>query len=175
MRGEEHGIGIGVTLEQTRAGCARFLWMLIGKELRIRTDQLNGMMEAVAGKNRAPRTAFRDDAQIARRVSARILEPDSIADLSMNAHAGIDDVRKSGIQNRRHAVIEGLAMCGFVLLGAKEIEVSTAEEIACIREGGNPSSILQTGIPSDMVEVQVRAHDEMNIFGRMPAPARFSR
>src|SRR5262245_19806031 len=104
-------------------------------------------------------------------MSADILEPNPVTDLAMHERLRVDEVRETRIQNRRHAVVEGLAMSGLVALLAEELEVLAPEEVTRLGKRRHPRAVLQTRIPADVVEVQVRAHHEVDVM-RLQAGAR---
>src|SRR5690606_25338171 len=39
------------------------------------------------------------------------------------------------------------------------------KQILGVRESGHPASVLEPGIPTDMIRVQVSAHDKVDVFG----------
>ena len=46
------------------------------------------------------------------------------------------------------------------------------EQVSRLREGRHPAPVLEPRVPADMVDVQVGAHDEVDVLDREPVPPR---
>src|SRR5689334_23323645 len=99
---------------------------------------------------------------------ADILQPNAVADLAMDTRIGVDEVGEPRIEDWRHAVFERFAMQGFMALLAEELEVAPPEEVARVGECRHPPTVLQACVPPHVIEVQMRAHHEVDGFGPQP-------
>ena len=79
----------------------------------------------------------------------------------------LDQVHEPGIDDRLHGVvhvIEVVVAVGF-LQHRPVLVLPASEEIAGIRKGGYPLAVDQPCIPTDMIEVQMRAEHEVDVIG----------
>ncbi len=56
-------------------------------------------------------------------------------------------------------------MQSLVALLTEELEIPPPEQIARPGESRHPAPVLQPRIPADVIEVQMRAHHDVDVFG----------
>jgi hypothetical protein len=79
------------------------------------------------------------------------------------------EIRPPGFDHRQHAFAEGALLRRperRVLVELVEIfEVRLGKDIARIRKSRHPAAVAELRIPADVVVMQVRAHDEIDLVG----------
>ena len=55
---------------------------------------------------------------------------------------------------------------GLVVLRQPVVQLGLGEQVARLREGRHPAAVLQPGVPADMIDVEMRAHDEVDVVHR---------
>ena len=75
------------------------------------------------------------------------------------------DLGLPGFDDRQHAVTERRHGRLGVLLGPV-VELASGEDVARLRKGRHPASVFQPGVPSDMIDMQMRAHHEIDVADR---------
>jgi hypothetical protein len=79
-----------------------------------------------------------------------------------------DQVRLSGLEDRQDAV-------GDVIAGARErcrfrrapiVPFPLRNQVTCVGKGRHPLAIIQPSIPADVIDVQMRAQDHVDVLGR---------
>ena len=105
--------------------------------------------------------------EIAGRMAGRRFEPDTIVELVIH----LDQYRLIGIHDRpdtvRIDIGNGAFLTGFFAL-QPEFQLGLAEDIFCIRECRYPAAIHQPRIPANMIDMQMCAHHEIDLFGLHP-------
>ena len=79
-----------------------------------------------------------------------------------NSKVVADDLGSFCFNHGQHAVAE---RCDFrlrVLLGPV-IKLALGEHVARLREGRHPASVFQSRVPADMIDMQMRAHHEIDV------------
>jgi hypothetical protein len=84
-------------------------------------------------------------------------------------------LRLSRLEDREHAVLEGAAMKRRQLIGIPPLvlpegELTAADQIARVRESGDPAAVVGARVPPHVVQVQMRTHDEVDRLGADPDP-----
>ena len=76
----------------------------------------------------------------------------------------LDDVDLIGGHDRQHGIGDPRTRrrIGIVALGPV-VKLAVGEDVARLREGRHPPPVLEPCVPADMVGVQMRAHDEIDI------------
>ena len=81
-----------------------------------------------------------------------------------------DDVGAVGRHDRQHGIRDPWACRRFLVLTPGPMgQFAFGEHIACLREGRYPTAIFEPRVPADMVGMQMRAHDEIDVIDREPA------
>ena len=95
-------------------------------------------------------------------VAGRRLEAQTGRDLV----ASLDERGAAGLDDRHHAV--GDAAGGLPAFGSfplPELPLLAGNDVARLRERRHPASALEPRVPADVVHVQVRAHDGVDLLG----------
>ena len=103
----------------------------------------------------APAKGERD---VSRGMARRRQDAGMVADLELGAH----DLGPFGFHDRQHAV----AKRGDFGLGVHlrpVVEFLPGEHVARVRKGRHPTAIFQPRVPADVIDMQMRAHDEVDI------------
>ena len=78
----------------------------------------------------------------------------------------INQIQQACLENGQHAVFEARQLhriaAGFLILLLPVLELTPACEVARIWERGHPAAIVQTRVPTNMIDVQVRAEHEIH-------------
>ena len=88
-------------------------------------------------------------------------EPDVIVEFVV----AFDEVGLLGIEDRQHTVGNAGDWIFGVLRGPVR-DLLLREDIACIGKCRQPAAVLKARVPADMIDMQVGAHDEIDIGGR---------
>ena len=83
----------------------------------------------------------------------------------------LDQQLALGVQDRDHAVGDVVAGAGHQSLfglGQPEIELGAGEDVLGVGEGRHPAAVLQPGVPADMIDVQMGAQHEIDVFRTGP-------
>ncbi len=75
---------------------------------------------------------------------------------------GADEVGPAGRDDGQHAVLQHRVR-RLGVLGLPMGQLALAEDVSRLGEGRHPAAVLQPGVPADMVDVQVGAHDVVDI------------
>jgi hypothetical protein len=105
-------------------------------------------------------------ADMARRVADGRREPDLRRDHVVQLH----QLDEAGVEDRLDAIAEHRLLL-LVIVGAPEVVLATTDEVARLREGRCPFAVLEHRVPTDVVDVQVRAHHGVDSVAR---PARLA-
>src|SRR6516225_7792531 len=95
-------------------------------------------------------------------MSRRGLEPDLVSDSIVR----IDQLRVSRIDHRTHRVLNRVARVFVVGLGPV-IPLGAAYQVTRIGEGRNPLAVLERGVPSHVIDVEMSTHDDVDIVARV--------
>ena len=77
----------------------------------------------------------------------------------------LDQVREPRVEHRAHAVAHD-ALGVVVVLRRPVLPFLPREEVARARERRHPSAVLEPRVPPDVVDMEMRADDEVDRFGR---------
>jgi hypothetical protein len=94
-------------------------------------------------------------------MTRRGLQPDLVGDAVIHRN----QIREAGVQHRGDAVGHD-SPGALVVLAGPVLPFPPREQIAGAREGRDPSTVLEPGIPADVIDVQVRADHHVDRFGR---------
>ena len=162
MGGQDQGGGVGVGLDEGLAGLAGVDGIVAEAAAPLRLGDLDGAVHEVAGEDRFAGGRGQADGDVAGGVAGRGLEAQTGRDLV----PGVDERGAAGLDDRRHAV--GDAAGGLAALGGfprPELPLLAGNDVARLRERRHPASALEPRVPADVVHVQVRAHDGVDLLG----------
>ena len=158
MRRAAQRLGVAIALQETAPRFRRLRLVDVELHRYFRIARLQGRMHQVAGKHRVVPAAAEREGDMARRVAGRRQDARVVADRKIIAH----ELMPPGLDDRQHAVDEGRHRCLGVLL-APVIELALGEYVARIRKGRHPAAIFQPRIPADVIDMQMRAHHEIDV------------
>ena len=101
------------------------------------------------------------DRKMVRGMPGRRHQPDMIVESVLAA----DQIGFLRLDDRQHAVGDRLDSVLRVLLGPVGV-LLPGKQVAGVREGRNPPAILQACVPSDVIGVQMSAHDKIDVVNR---------
>ncbi len=128
-------------------------------------------MDQVAGDHRVLAAPAQRDGVMIDRVARRRDQRDQIVQRMIAgdqvAALRLDD-RDDAVGDRRHA-------SSFVVLRQPEIQLGLREQVAGLGEGRHPAAVLQPRVPADMIDMKMRAKNEIDVVHasarRRPGPA----
>src|SRR5262245_13954166 len=169
--GAEKCIALGAVLQQAAPAFRR--QVLIPTELArpLRVIDLDRVMHDVAREAGLPVAVPEVDGDRARRVAGIVLDGEQWIGLVVD----VDDYRTPRIDDRQHRIVERAVIdLAFALLAALAFPVGVlalGEQVLGVGERRHPAAVDQLGVPADMVDMQMRAHHEIDRFGRTTAGA----
>ena len=76
----------------------------------------------------------------------------------------LDDVGAVGGDDRQHQIGDPGDSRRIVLLALGPVgKLAIGEDVACLGEGRHPAAVVEPRVPADVVGVQMRAHDEIDV------------
>ena len=157
---------VGPFGEEAPAGEGGVLRVGVG-ERPVGVRQLAGMVGHVAGDHRPLGLGLDHHADVAWRMAGGRGEPDLGRDHVVHLH----QLDEPSSEDRLDAVAEHRLLF-LVLIGAPEVVLAPAEEVAGLRERRHPFAALEHRVPPDVVDVQVRTHHGVDSVAR---PACFAK
>src|ERR1700747_629050 len=118
-------------------------------------------MHDVAAKYRVVLAPSGREGDMAGRMSRRLQNAQMIPDRKIVAH----DVRPPSFDYRQDAVAEWRHLGLGVLLGPVVI-FGLAEDVARLGKGRNPAAAFESRIPANVIDMQMRAHHEIDVLDR---------
>src|ERR1700693_5646872 len=115
-------------------------------------------MHQIAAEDRVVLAAAEGEGDMPGRMSWRRQYPHMIANRVVVAH----NLGPFGFDNRQYAVAEWRHPRLCVLLGPV-LEFVLAEHVARVGKSRHPAAALQPRVPSDVIDVQMRAHHEIDV------------
>ncbi len=115
-------------------------------------------MHQVAREHGVVLAVAESEGGMARRVSRRRQDAGVVADNVVVA----DDFGLPGLDDRQHAVAKRRHGSFCVRLGPV-VELGLAEHVARLGKGRHPAAIVKPRVPADMIDMQMRAHDIVDI------------
>ncbi len=83
---------------------------------------------------------------------------------SLKACCALDDVDAVGGHDRQHGIGDPRTGRRIVLVSLGPVfQLAVGEDVARLGEGRHPAAVLEPRVPADVVDVQVRAHDEIDV------------
>src|SRR5256714_683067 len=150
-----------------RAGCGRNCGCCLPRAIRLQAWQR--VMQHVADKDPALAAGPGVDHDIARGMAGIALEPQAVIERVIVA----DEERLPRLDDRQDAVAKGARMRrvdAAVMDALPMVVFALRHDIARLREGRNPLAIGKPRVPADMVPMQMRAHDVVDVFRLDPEP-----
>src|SRR3990167_32452 len=169
--GAEQRVALDAILEELAPGPRRHL--LIPAELArpVGMIDLDRVMHDVAGEGGRAASVPEVDGDRARRVAGIVFYGEQRVGLVVTLdHHGL-----AGLDDRQHRIVEravvhhALALRFALVLPVRVLALG--EEIARVGEGRHPAAVDELGVPADMIDMQMRAHHEVDRFGRAAAGA----
>ena len=115
-------------------------------------------MHQIAGEHGVILAAAEREGDVSRRMPRRRQETDVIADRVVVAH----DLGLVGVDDRQHTVGERRHFRLGVLFGPV-VEFALAEHVTRVGKSRYPAAVFQPRIPSDVIDMQMRAHHEVDV------------
>jgi len=125
--------------------------------------RLQRRMHEIAGEYRVVLAAAHREGDVTGRVARRRQDADVVADRMVVA----DELMASRLHDRQHAIGERGDLRLRILCGPV-IEFLLREDVARLREGRDPATVLQPRVPADVIDMQMRAHHEVDVIDREP-------
>ena len=166
MGGEHDGICIRASFNDFPARCRRLRRVEAIAAVPFGIGHLNRMVHAIPGEDRAAVRAVQMQECVARRMAGRRFDIDGVFQLV----AVRDHHRLACLDDRQDAVVVSLTpritgafrhFCGFPM-GI----LVFMEQVLGVGEGRDPAAVLEFRVPTDMVDMQVGAHHEVDAFRR---------
>ena len=104
------------------------------------------------------------DGDRARRVAGIVLDGEQRVGLVV----AVDHHRLAGLDDRQHRIVERAAvgLLALRLVLALPVRVlAPGEQVLRVGEGRHPAAVLELGVPADVIDMQMRAHHEVDRFG----------
>src|SRR5580700_3686218 len=163
MRRQDQRAAIGVFLDEPGAADARALRVGACHRRPFRLQALQRVVQNVADEHAAIGARFGVDYDIARGMAGISLEPQPVVERIVVA----DKQSLPSLDHRQDAVAKGARMrrVDAALVDSLPMVVfALRHHVARLREGRHPLPVLEPRIPADMVPVQVRTHDKIDVF-----------
>ena len=151
-------VAVAIVLQKTPPGrgCLRRIDIELRRQLGI--ARLQRRVDQVAGHHRVVAVTAEGDRDVARCVPGGRHQADMIADPEVLA----DNIRLLRLDHRQHAVAERRDW-GFRILPGPVVELAFRENVAGIGKSRHPASVVEPGVPADMIDMQVGTHHEIDI------------
>ena len=162
MRGQQQMTVRRAFAQQPPARCPSGCRVLAEAAVDVGIAALDRIVHRIADEQPGGAAAARPDHRVAGGMAVRRLDGQAV----IEAVAIVHQMHQSGLDHRQHAVLDhgaahlGRGGAGPVLIFAPPKQIPGA------RESRHPASVLQTRVPPDMVHVQMRAHDEIDLLRR---------
>src|ERR1039458_222676 len=162
MRPENDDVGVGVLLAERAPGLLRHRAVGIESVVPFGIPALNRVMHQVAGDYRFLPFRRNPHAVMSGSVAGRRLEPYFVGD----AKVRVDQIGHPNLNNRAHRILDRIAHVLAVEL-RPVIPLGTAYQVAGVGERWHPLAVLEHRVPPDMVHVQMRADDAIDLVARV--------
>src|SRR5262245_56429256 len=81
----------------------------------------------------------------------------------VEGESAIDDGDAVGRDDRQHGISNPGTCCWIVFLTLRPMrQLAVSEHVARVWKGRHPTAVLELRVPADMVDMQVRAHNEID-------------
>src|SRR5579884_1048106 len=163
MRRQDQRVAVGVLLDEAGAGAARQVHVAARAGGPFRLQQLDRVVQHVADEEAAVLAGAGVDHDVAWGVAGRAFEPQPVVERVVVIH----QYRLPALDDRQDAVAEGGGVRRRLAALVHPLpvrELAPRHDVLGIGEGRDPAAVAQPRIPADMVPVQVRAHDVIDLF-----------
>src|SRR6185369_5265052 len=163
VRGEDEHAAIGVALDEVLSSLPGAAAVVAELAVPLRLGHLDGAVHEIAGEHGLAGRRGEPDGDVAGGVSGRRLEAQAGRDLVVL----VDERDPPGGDHGHHAV--GDAAGGLApLLGLPlpELPLLAVDHVARPGKRRHPALALQARVPADVIDVQVRADDGVDLLGR---------
>ena len=159
--GAEQRVALDAILEQPAPRPGR--QVLVGAELArpVGMIDLDRVMHDVAREAGLLAAVLEVDGDRARRVAGIVLDGEHRVGLVV----AVDHHRLAGLDDRQHRIVERAAVDLLALRLVLVLPVrvlALGEQVLGVGEGRHPAAVLELGVPADVIDVQVRAHHEVD-------------
>ena len=162
MRADDEDVGAGVRVEERPPRALGVGDVFVEVRCPRRLGHLRGMVHEVAGDHCLLAAGVDAHTHVTGGVARRRNQGHVVGDRERR----IDEVGLPGVEHRLHRVLEDLAVDR--RRTRPVLGVDPRQVVASVRERRHPLAVAQHGVPADVVDVQVGAHDGVDRFGREP-------
>src|ERR1035437_2822201 len=162
MRPENDDVGVGVLLAERAPCLLRHRAVGIESDVPFGISALNRMMHQIAGDQASIPFRRNPAAGMSGSVAGRRLEPYFVGD----AKVRVDQIGHPNLNNRTHRILDRIAHVLAVEL-RPVIPLGAAYQVAGVGERRHPLAVLEHRVPPDMVHVQMRADDAIDLVARV--------
>lgn len=156
----DHYAAVAVAIEETAARGSGKNGVGVRTHDPLGFEALNGTVDAIAGDDCMCTLGSQMYADMTRRVARRRFEPDLVVQCEVAADK-LCLVRRNYGQN---AVDEVRLRVLFVQL-LEALPLPLGEDVSGVWKRGDPAAVPQSRVPPDVVPMQMRAHDVVDILG----------
>ena len=165
VRRHQQGALLDAVGQQRVPALAREVEVLAEAAVPLPQRHLHGIVQGIAGEDRALAARIEIDADLARRMAGRGLQRQATAHAVLARH----ELRLLRLDDRQHRIVVGVDLEGLgarpLGLGLPEVVVGARHHVLGVGEGRHPLAVLQPRVPADMVDVQMGAHHEVDLLG----------
>src|SRR5271156_1425679 len=160
MRPEHDDVGVRVFLAERAPRLLRHREVGIETVVPFGKFALNRVMHQVTGDHRVLPLRRNSHAVMAGSVAGGRLE----AYFIRKAKFLIDQVGNARVDDRPHRVLDRIAHV-LAVERREEIPLGAANQVACVRKRRHPLAVLERRVPSDVIDVQMRADNAIDLVG----------
>ena len=148
----------------------------IEHSVQSRQRELDGVVRDIAGDYALFTARPNTNAYMSRGVTRCRKERDFFRQLMVLLY----QIVQPGVDDRRHGIGDNrsdikVVFCAVFIRASHRVPVlpfEAAKEVACVGKGRNPHSINPTRVPSHVIDMQVRAHHQVNRLGGLTSVAK---
>src|SRR5271166_199863 len=155
--------GVAVALQKTAPRCCRLRRVVIDPHRQFRVPRLEWRVDQITGQHRGITATPDTDGKMVGSMARCRHQAHMIVERMLAA----DEVCLFCFDDRQYAILDCVDPVLGMLLGPVVVLLA-GEQIPRIGEGRDPTAVLQPRVPTDMVGVQMSAHDIVDILDRHP-------
>src|SRR5215469_11008548 len=163
MRADDEDRSIGEAGQHPLAGLLRRGLVAVRRRRPFRPRDLAGMVHEIAGDQPLLAIGHNGHADMTWRMAWGRHEAHLVTDPVI----GLDEIDEPRLQYRRHRVREHDCHVFPLVLARPVLEFDAAHQIARIGKGRDPAAADQRRVPTDMVDMQMRANDRVDCVARI--------
>lgn len=167
MRTEDQGAGDGEPGEQRAAGGLRLHGVDVDAAADLRTGQLHGVVDGVPGDEGPGARTAHLDGDLPGGVPGCGQQAQSVRHLDPLGRY-VDQVEQARLLDGDDGVAEHAAPRLVHVVGGPELVLRPRRQVARAREGRHPGTVDLTGVPSDVVGVQMGEDHQIDVLGGEP-------